>query len=200
MSRYATNIIRQQIKTGTYYTSLDVQNAISLPSKTFGERDEVIGLGGGLKTTDFVYGQSSNAYAEVETLNENSGKIVQIYKRFRIDGDITDGPFTMNETVAKQGAPSVTGVVYGFHEDENYKYLDVRVTAGPWAVTDTIVGAENSTTAQISAIENRLHIIDLKGDFTNDIPFKGYTSGETAQPTAFIKNQAAVLSNTGGNS
>lgn len=198
LARYATNIIRQQIKTGTYFTSLDVQNAISLPAKTFGERDEVIGLGGGLKTTDFVYGQSSNAYAEVETLNENSGKIVQIYKRFRIDGDITDGPFTMNETVAKQGAPSVTGVVYGFHEDENYKYLDVRVTAGPWAVTDTIVGAENSTTAQISAIENRLHIIDLKGDFTNDIPFKGYTSGETAQPTGFIKNQAAVLSNTGG--
>ena len=104
----------------------------------------------------------------------------------------------MNETVSKQGAPSVTGVVYGFHEDENYKYLDVRVTAGPWAVTDTIVGAENSTTAQISAIENRLHIIDLKGDFTNDIPFKGYTSGETAQPTAFNKNQAAVLTNTGG--
>ena len=30
------------------------------------------------------------------------------------------------------------------------------------------------------------------------IPFKGYTSGETAQPTAFNRNQAAVLTNTGG--
>ena len=96
----------------------------------------------------------------------------------------------MNENVAKQGAPSVTGVVYGFFEDENYKYLDVRVTAGPWAVTDTIVGAENSTSAQISAIEDRLHIIDLKGGFTEDVPFKGYTSGETAEPTNFLKVQA----------
>ena len=42
----------------------------------------------------------------------------------------------MNETVAKQGAPSVTGVVYGFFEDENFKYLDVKVTAGPWAISD----------------------------------------------------------------
>ena len=198
INRYATNIIRQQIKTGTYFTQIDVQNGISLPTKTFGDRDVPVGIGGGLKSTDYMYGQSSNAYAEVEKVTENSGTIVQIYKRFRIDGDITDGPFTMNETVSKQGAPSVTGVVYGFHEDENYKYLDVRVTAGPWAVTDTLVGAENSTTAQISNIEDRIHIIDLKGEFNEDIPFKGYTSGETAQPTSFIKNQAAVLTNTGG--
>ena len=104
----------------------------------------------------------------------------------------------MGETVSKQGAPSVTGVVYGFFEDTNFKYLDVRVTAGPWAVTDNIVGAENSTTAQISSIENRIHVIDLKGEFNNDIPFKGYTSGFTATPTGFIKNQAAVTDNTGG--
>ena len=104
----------------------------------------------------------------------------------------------MGETVAKQGAPSVTGVVYGFFEDANYKYLDVRITAGPWAITDNIVGALNSTTAQISAIENRIHIIDLKGNFVNNIPFKGYTSGYTALPTGFLKTEAAVTSNSGG--
>ena len=105
----------------------------------------------------------------------------------------------MNEVVAKQGAPSVTGVVYGFFEDENFKYLDVKVTAGPWAITDNVVGANNSTTAQISAIESRLHIIDLQGNFVDNIPFKGYTSGNTAQPAgAFLKNEAAVTDNTGG--
>ena len=198
ITRYSLNIIEQQITTGTFFTSLTTKNGISVPAKTYGERTVTIGIQGGLASTDYIYGQSSDAYAEVERLTENSGKIVQIYKRFRIDGDITDGPFTMNETVSKQGTPSVTGVVYGFHEDENYKYLDVRVTAGPWAITDTLVGGENSTTAQISAIEDRLHIIDLEGEFSDNIPFKGYTSGETAQPTGFLKNQAAVLDNTGG--
>ena len=104
----------------------------------------------------------------------------------------------MNEVVAKQGAPSITGVVYGFHEDANFKYLDVKITAGPWAITDNVVGATNSTTAQISAIETRVHIINLKGDFVADIPFKGYTSGATAQPTSFLKTEAAITDNTGG--
>ena len=104
----------------------------------------------------------------------------------------------MNEVVQKQGDSNVTGVVYGFFEDANYKYLDVAVTGGTWAILDTIVGQENTTTAQISAIENRLHLIDIKGSFVENIPFKGYTSGETADPVSFTVNQAAVTDNTGG--
>ena len=196
--RYGFNIIREQLSVDTYYTTVTQVNGISVPTKTFGTRDVPVGIAGGLNNSDYIYGLSSDNYAELEKLTLNEGLIVQVYKRFRIDGDITDGPFTMNENVSKQGAPSVTGVVYGFFEDANYKYLDVRVTAGPWAVTDTIIGAENSTSAQISAIEDRIHIIDLKGGFAEDIPFKGYTSGETAQPTDFIKVQAAALNNTGG--
>ena len=65
-------------------------------------------------------------------------------------------------------------------------------------MADNIVGATNSTTAQISAIEDRIHIIDLKGDFADNIPFKGYTSAATATPTSFIKSEAAITDNTGG--
>ena len=197
--RYQLNILRNQIKTGTYFTQININNGVSLPTKTYGTRTLPIGVSGGLNNADFMYGTSSDSYGELESLSENSGKVVQVYQRFRIDGDITDGPFTMNEVVAKQGAPSITGVVYGFYEDANYKYLDVKVTAGPWAITDNVVGATNSTTAQISAIEDRIHVIDLKGTFEDNIPFKGYDSGKTAQPAgSFLKNEAAVLDNTGG--
>ena len=197
--RYNLDIIRNQIKTGTYYTQITSQNGIKVPTKLFGVRSLPVGLSGGINNADYAYGLSSNVYGEIESILENSGKVVQVYQRFRIDGDITDGPYTMNETVQKQGNASVNGVVYGFFEDENYKYLDVKITAGPWAITDNIVGSNNSTTAQISAIESRIHIIDLQGDFTDNIPFKGYTSGETAQPAgSFLKNEAAVTDNTGG--
>ena len=197
--RYNLDIIRNQIKTGTYYTQITSQNGITVPTKLYGARTLPIGLSGGLNNADYAYGLSSNVYGELESIIENSGKVVQVYQRFRIDGDITDGPYTMNETVQKQGNASVTGVVYGFFEDENYKYLDVKVTAGPWAITDNVVGANNSTTAQISAIENRLHVIDLQGTFTDNIPFKGYTSAVTAQPAgSFLQNEAAVTDNTGG--
>ena len=192
------NIIREQLKVDTYYTNIITVSGITIPTPTYGTRDEIFGVGGGLRNADFVYGLQSNHYAEIEAIAENSAKVVQIYKRFRIDGTITDGPFTMNETVQKQGTPGTTGVVYGFHEDANYKYVDVRVTAGTWAITDTIQGSENTTLAQISAIEDRMHVIDLKGTFTNDVPFKGYTSSATAQPTGFLKAEASITNNTGG--
>ena len=196
--RYHLNIIRNQLAQSTYYTTVTNSNAITVPTIKYGNPEVPVGISGGVKPADYFYGLLSDASAEVETVTENTGEVVQVYKRFRIDGNITDGPYTMGETVAKQGAPSVTGVVYGFYEDENYKYLDVRVTAGPWAVTDNVVGAENSTTAQISAIEDRVHIIDLQGTFNNNVPFKGYTSGHTATPTGFNVNNAAVTDNTGG--
>ena len=198
MLRSNLGIIRNQLSNDTSYIGLTTYNGISLPTKKFGTRNIPVGFNGGLNPADFAYGLLSSAYAEVESVTLNEGLVVQVYSRFRIDGDITDGPYTMNEVVAKQGAPSITGVVYGFHEDANFKYLDVRITAGPWAITDNIVGATNSTTAQISAIETRVHIINLKGDFVADIPFKGYTSGATAQPTSFLKAEAAVTDNTGG--
>ena len=196
--RHYLNIIREQLKVDTYYTNIVTVSGITVPTPTYGTRDEIFGVGGGLRNADFVYGLQSNNYAEIEAIAENSAKVVQIYKRFRIDGTITDGPFTMNETVQKQGTPGTTGVVYGFHEDANYKYVDVRVTAGTWAITDTIQGSANTTLAQISAIEDRMHVIDLKGTFTNDVPFKGYTSSATAQPTGFLKAEASITNNTGG--
>ena len=196
--RYGTSTIKNQFINDSYYTNLTQYNAVTFGSKNYGVRDIPVGITGGLNASDYFYGLSSDSNAELANLTTNEGLIVKVYRRFRIDGDITDGPFTMNETVAKQGAPSITGVVYGFYEDENFKYLDVEVTAGPWAVTDFIVGGENSTTAQISAIEDRIHIIDLQGDFVEDIQFLGYTSGAVAEPTSFIKTEASVTSNSGG--
>ena len=120
-------IIRNQLSNDTSYIGLTTYNGISLPTKNFGTRNIPVGFNGGLNPADFAYGLLSSAYAEVESVTLNEGLVVQVYSRFRIDGDITDGPYTMNETVAKQGAPSITGVVYGFHEDANFKYLDVHV-------------------------------------------------------------------------
>ena len=196
--RYTLNLYREQLKDTNYYTNIPSVSGLVAATKTYGTRNIPIPLGGGISQADFFYALSSNAYAEVQSVSENSGKVVKSYKRFRIDGDITDGPFTMNETVQKQGDNTVTGVVYGFFEDENFKYLDVEVTAGTWALLDTIEGSENGTTAQLNAIENRVQVIDLLGNFDNGVEFVGYTSGSTCDVSDFLKNEAAVLTNTGG--
>ena len=196
--RRNVDLYRQQLDNSTYYADISLVTGITVPTKEYGITYVPTGVGGGLSTSDYFYGQFSDTNAELETTFKNEAKIAKVYKRFRIDGDITDGPYTMGEAVQKQGDSGVTGTVYGFHQDENYKYLDVQVTAGTWAINDVIVGQANTTTATLSAIEDRLHVIFLKGDFVTSIPFLGYTSSATATPTSFIKNESAVLDNTGG--
>ena len=71
------------------------------------------------------------------------------------------------------------------------------------AINDTIEAIEDapvtSGTIDInSTIEDRLHVIDLRGSFDADIPFKGFTSGAVADPVVFARNEAAVTNNTGG--
>ena len=196
--RTSIDIIKEQLKSSIYYTTITENNPLTVPVKNYGDRNIPVGISGEVIGSDFIYSDDRDIYAEIQTVTLNEANIAKVYKRFRIDGDITDGPFVMNEVVQKQGDATVTGVVYGFATDTNYKYLDVEVTGGTWAVLDTIVGATNSTTAQMTVIEDRLHLIDIKGSFTNSIPFRGYTSKNTAKPISFANNQAAVTNNTGG--
>ena len=206
MVRYLINIIDQQLENDTFVNSLLPASGISIPASTYGLREYFPGVwrdyptpaSGNIDPADSFYGQLSNAYAEIATLTANQAKLVKEYKRFRITGDVIDGPFIMNETCQKQGDPGITGVIYGFTSDENFDYVDVVVTAGTWQVGDFIVGATNSTTAQIAAIENRIQVTKLIGNFDDNVPFRGYTSTETADVAEFIKNDAAVLANTGG--
>ncbi len=206
---YNTNsiqrIIRENVKTlqsqlldTDHYLSVNLVGNVTVPEKNFGERTIPVPLGGGIRGSDFLYGSLSDASSEVQNVIVNEGLVVKDYKRFRIDGEIQNGPFLMNENVSKQGDSTVQGVVYGFSSDENYKYLDVAVTGGTWALGDVIVGSTNGTTAEINALENRLQIIDVVGDFKVNSVFRGYTSNSTAATETFLKNEAAVLDNTGG--
>ena len=74
-------------------------------------RDYPTPLGGGIDQADSFYGRLSDAYAEVSRLAGNEAKLVKQFKRFRLTGDIIDGPFIMNETCQKQGDPGITGVI-----------------------------------------------------------------------------------------
>ena len=196
--RYLLGMVRKQLKNNAHYTTIVNQTGIVTPAKTYGTRNIPIPLGGGINNADNFFGATSGAYAEVESVTKNEAKLVQIYSRFRIDGTITDGPFTMNEAIQKVGDNTKTGIVYGFHEDANFKYVDVKITAGTFAVTDNIVGAANSTTCQISHIETRMHFIAKQGAFDASVGFQGYTSGATAKVNSNITAEAAVLTNTGG--
>ena len=192
------DIISGQLKDNEHYTTITGNNALPTLTKFYGDIVVPVGISGEIVQSDYAYSVTSDVSAEIQQLTLNEAKVAKVYQRFTIDGNITDGPFTMNESVQKQGDSGITGVVYGFHEDDNYKYLDVAVTAGTWQVTDVIQGIANTTLAQISAIENRMHLIDVKGNFAENVAFQGFTSNKSAEPVSYTVNFAAVLDNTGG--
>ena len=151
--------------------SVVASSGISLPASTYGLREYYPGVwrdyptpaSGAISQADAFYGTLSDAFAEIRSITANEAQLVKEYKRFRISGDVVDGPFVMNETCQKQADPGITGVIYGFASDENFSYVDVEVTAGTWQVGDVVVGATNSTTATIAAIEDRIQLNKLKG-------------------------------------
>ena len=193
---YLIGLYESQLIDSSFYTTLGTQNNIELTPKTYGTRNIPVPFGGQIQASSFVYGLLSDANAEVRGYSVNEGEVVKEYLRLRVSG-ITDGPFVLNDTCQKQGDTAVTGTIYSFWSDENFSYLDIDPTGGVWAVAD-IIQSDEGAYATVDAIEKRLHIIGLQGDFTTGVPFKGYTSGNTATTSSFIKSEAAVLSNAGG--
>ena len=196
MVGYYTGLYRNQLLNQEYYSTIDVYNGIQLQPKTYGTRNIPVPLGGEIVGASFVYGTSTDNYAEVESYSINEAEVATSFVRLTVSG-ITDGPFVLNDTAAKQGAPTVTGTIYALYSDENFSYIDMIITAGPWAVGDVITTSEGAY-ATIDAIEERIHVIGLKGSFENNVPFKAYTSNVRAVTTNFIRSEAAVTSNTGG--
>lgn len=190
------DIIDGQLLSNTYFTSIESNTTLTTPTITYGTRDPVIPIGGEITQANYVYGTASDKYCEIQQIYLNEAKIAKSYVRLVIS-NVTNGPFVVNDTTAKQGDPSVTGVIYGLYADENFTYMDMQITAGPWAVGNVLVSSEGAS-ATIVSIQPRLHLIDLIGEFKEGIPFKGYANNYTADATDFFRNEAAVTSNVGG--
>ena len=190
------NILRQQLLNDSYISTIDNYSGVTVPASTYGTRSIPIPLGGRVSSADNIYGLESDAYAEIESLQTNQAKIVEIYQRFRINGDVVGDPedFAVGEVLTSGGASCT---VYAKYEDENNKYFDVVVTSGTFAVLGIVTG-EQAQTAEIGNIEDRIQVVDRIGTFDQSIEFKGYTSGATADVEELHLAEGAVLSNTGG--
>ena len=196
MVGYLLGLYRGQLLDNVFYTTVSVQNGIQLQTKTYGTRNIPVPLGGEIVGSAFAYGTSTDNYAEIESYSLNEAQVATSFVRLTVSGT-QDGPFVLNDNAFKQGAPTVTGTIYGLYSDENFEYVDMIVTAGPWVVGD-VIATDEGAYATIDAIEERLHVIGLRGDFENNVPFKAYTSDVTAVTNGFIRSEASVTSNTGG--
>ena len=89
--RYLIQIIKDQLVDDSRYIQINTNRNIELPTKVYTTgRTIPVSIKGGANNADYVYGLLSNTYAEIENITLNQGYVVQVYSRFRIDGNITD--------------------------------------------------------------------------------------------------------------
>ena len=190
------NILRQQLLNSSYVTTVENISGVTVPTSTYGTRYVPVPISGELGQGDALYGLSSSAYAEMKQITNNEAKIVKVYQRFRINGEVTGDALQVGENITATGGK--TGTIYATYSDENNIYFDVEITGAAFAILDVFTGAENGSTAEIGAIEDRIQVINKIGNFDQGVEFKAFTSGATADCEEIHVAEAAVLSNTGG--
>ena len=302
MFRYRNTfeLYRNQLKDDAFYDTVTGNIGITLPAVSYvtgGSRNVPVGLGNKLQGSDFFYGVGSDSYAEIEKITSNEAKVAKIFKRFSFKADqVTLGggnaDFALNEVIEVTGNSAITGTIYALSSDDNFRYMDVVITAGTFPLYNGITGQTSGaalaggtnlvgsitnltnagadsnrtqgsydavavtggngsnatfnvtvddqgaanvtianggtgygvsdvltipdanignggganitlevgtlTNAGIQTTVDRFQIVDLTNDLGDGYSFQGYTSGATAEVVSFIKNEGAVIDNTGG--
>ena len=105
---------------------------------------------------------------------------------------------TFNVTVDDSGAANVTiaagGTGYGI--SDVLTIPDANIGNGGGANITLEVGTLTNAGLQTSV--DRFQIVDLTNNLDVGYSFQGYTSNATADVVSFIKNEGAVIANTGG--
>lgn len=171
-------------------------NSITVPTKTYPTRNPISPLSGQIVVGDYVYGATSQKNAEIEQIIYNRGRVKDILKRFEISYDEETEVFTLGDELTIPGQIANTCVIESVENGEFVSYIDVKITGGSFAVSNTLIN-DAGFTATIDSIENRIQLIDLIGSFDSGQYVKGLYSNASLTSTNFEYNISPVLSNTG---
>jgi hypothetical protein len=172
-------------------------NSITVPTKTYPTRNPISPLSGQIVVGDYVYGATSQNNAEIEQIIFNRGRVKDIMKRFEISYDEETEVFTLGDELTIPGQTANTCVIESVENGEFVSYIDVKITGGSFAVSNTLIN-DAGFTATIDSIENRIQLINLIGSFDSGQYIKGLYSNASLTSTNFEYNISPVLSNTGG--
>ena len=131
-------LYKSQLVDDSFYEQQTGYVGVTLPTTTYvagGTRNVPVGLGQKIVGSDHFYAVGSDSYAEIEKVTSNEARIAKIFKRFSFKADqVTLGggnaDFALGEIIQITGNAAITGVVYATSSDDNFRYMDVVISAG----------------------------------------------------------------------
>lgn len=171
-------------------------NAITVPAKTYPTRIDSTGISGKLISGDYIFGNTSKVYGEIESIETNTAVIKKVLKRIRINFNDNTEKFSENNIVSKQGAASNNGKVFAYSYSENFNYIDVDMNSGSFAVGDTLINGDGYTATVVSIVD-KYQISNLVGSFINNDFVKQFSSNSVVTILNYQNTSSPVLDNTG---
>ena len=180
-----------------------VRSGINRATTTYGDPNVETPYSGGFLDADVLYGTQSDVFSEIgsQSFNEASVRETFLYVKLGNPSDPGVSKFTNGENVFKSGDATAVGKILQQNYNTGNTEIILRVVdkTGPnWAVGDTLVGLDSSTTADITAITDRLLLnVDLGAYAVGDKIFK--KADNTEADIVFYDNKSgAIIGNDGG--
>lgn len=170
--------------------------SINIPSKTYPTRSPLTPVTGRVEVGDYIYGGTSQNRSEIEQITFSRGRVKDIFKRFSIVYDISTQIFTQGNTLTIPGQPAKTCIIESIENGEFLSYIDVKITGGSFGVSDILINGAGFT-AEITAIVNRIQLVNVIGQFNSNQYLKALYSGSEMTISNYDYNYASVLSTTG---
>ncbi len=180
-----------------------VRSGISRATTVYGDPNVETPYSGGFVDADVLYGTQSDVFAEIGSQSFNQASIRETFK-YVILGNPSDpgvSKFTNGENVFKSGDATAVGKIIQQNYNTGNTQIILRVVdkTGPnWAVGDTLVGLDSSTTADITGLTDRLLLnVNLGSYAVGDKIFK--KADNTEADIVFYDNKSgAIIGNDGG--
>ena len=180
-----------------------VRSGINRATTTYGDPNVETPYSGGFLDADVLYGTQSDVFSEIgsQSFNQASVRETFLYVKLGNPSDPGVSKFTNGENVFKSGDATAVGKILQQNYNTGNTEIILRVVdkTGPnWAVGDTLVGLDSSTTADITAITDRLLLnVDLGAYAVGDKIFK--KADNTEADIVFYDNKSgAIIGNDGG--
>lgn len=170
--------------------------AEKIQTPTYPTRSAFTPIKGGANVGDYIYGESSGKYGEVEYITFNRAKVTDQFKKVRIQYADPNEIFTNNTVISVQGQPTKTARIFSSVDTEFYSDLDLSILTGTFAVGQTLID-DNGYLATITDIDERIQLSNLIGEFEQDQFIYGLTSTCSIYTDNFEYNNAPIISTLG---
>ena len=171
-------------------------SSVTVPNKIYPDRIDDPGITGRLITGDYIYGLSSGVTGEIKSLTTNRGTVKKILTRVRVNFDLPNEVFAVNEEIVKQGAVTNKGIVYSYSYSETATFVDIDFISGSFVAGDILINDEGYLATVVSVVP-KVQISDLVGSFESGDKIKGFTSSAQIVLDNYSSISAPVLDNSG---